>query len=209
MRWTGALTIGAVSMGLAGPVAADDPPAQPGVHSPPSIFGTLPIKVQPPDPGRPGATPTNPPLNGATLIDETYGDWTVACRVADGKTQCATSQAQGNRKTGEQVFAMQLRPPQAGVAEGTILMPFGLQLDAGAVLKLDGQDLGQGLRFSTCVPQGCLLPVRLPVVATDAIAKAATFTVSSLDLGNGAPVTFKISTNGFRAALDRTVQLTH
>jgi hypothetical protein len=41
-------------------------------------------------------------------------------------------------------------------------MPFGLNLDAGAALKLDGKDLGKGLRFSTCLPQVCLLPVSFP-----------------------------------------------
>lgn len=45
-------------------------------------------------------------------------------------------------------------------------MPFGLKLEAGAILKLDDKDLGQGVRFSTCVPQGCLLPVSFPSVAT-------------------------------------------
>jgi hypothetical protein len=35
-------------------------------------------------------------------------------------------------------------------------------------LKLDDKDLGRGLRFSTCVPQGCRVPAPLPTGATDA-----------------------------------------
>jgi invasion protein IalB len=38
-------------------------------------------------------------------------------------------------------------------------MPFGLNLDAGVLLKLDDKDIGKGSRFFTRVPRGCLLPV--------------------------------------------------
>ncbi len=147
------------------------------------------------------------PLNGATAINETYGDWTTACRVVESATRCVISQAQGHRQSGEQVFAIQLQAPRNGIAEGTIIMPFGLELDAGAVLKLDGKDLGQGLKFSTCVPQGCLLPVSLPSAAIEAAGKASVFTVSSLELKRGTPVTFTVSTNGFKAALERAARL--
>lgn len=86
-------------------------------------------------------------------------------------------------------------------------MPFGLKLEAGAILKLDDKDLGQGVRFSTCVPQGCLLPVSFPSVATDAMRKGKTLVVAALNLSNGQAVTFNVSLNGFAAALDRTIQL--
>lgn len=86
-------------------------------------------------------------------------------------------------------------------------MPFGLNLDAGAILKLDDEDLGKGLRFSTCVPQGCLLPVSFPTVATDAMRKAGKLTAASLNLSSGEAITFNVSLNGFGAALDRLVQL--
>ena len=68
------------------------------------------------------------------------------------------TQAQGNNQTGQRVYALELRPPQGGNTDGTILMPFGLNLEAGAVLKLDDKDLGKGLRFSTCLPAGCRTP---------------------------------------------------
>lgn len=145
--------------------------------------------------------------NGASSITETYGDWTVNCGIDNGVKLCALSQAQGNKETGRRTFAIELRTPKDGKTEGTILMPFGLKLDAGAVLKLDDKDLGKGLGFSTCVPEGCLLPVSFPTVATDAMKTAKTLTVASLNLGNGQAVTFNISLNGFAAALDRVAQL--
>ncbi|MDQ8730429.1 invasion associated locus B family protein [Bradyrhizobium sp. LHD-71] len=163
--------------------------------------GTQPQGVQQP------ATPSATLPNGASSINETYGDWTVDCRLAEGRKQCLLSQAQGNSQTGQRVYAIELRPPADGKTDGTILMPFGLNLDSGAILKLDDKDLGKGLRFSTCVPQGCLLPLSFPTVATDALRKGAKLVVASLNLSSGDAVTFNVSLNGFGAALDRMIQL--
>lgn len=145
--------------------------------------------------------------NGATSISESYEDWTVDCRIVDEQKRCLLSQSQGNNQTGQRIFAIEMNPPQGGKTEGRILMPFGVNLDSGAVLKLDGNDLGKGLRFSTCVPQGCLLPFSFPAVATDAMRKGSKLIVSSLNLSNGEPISFNISLAGFNAALDRMVQL--
>jgi invasion protein IalB len=182
------------------------------------------VFAQQPEPARPSAqglpprvapkvTVSQPPAaaaqlpNGAASITETYGDWTVDCRLNEGQKFCVISQAQGNGQTGQRTFAIELRAPKDGKAEGNILMPFGLKLDAGAILKLDDKDLGQGVRFSTCVPQGCLLPVSFPTVATDAMKKAKTLTVASLNLSSGEAVTFNISLNGFAAAIGRVSDL--
>jgi invasion protein IalB len=154
--------------------------------------------------------PTAPaPLlpNGATSINETYGDWIVDCRVVDGRRACLMSQAQGNNQTGQRMFAIELYTPKSGKTDGAVLMPFGLKLDSGAILKLDDKDFGQGIRYSTCLPQGCLMPVSFPSAATDAMKKATVLAVAALNLSTGEPVTFKISLNGFGAAFARIVAL--
>lgn len=145
--------------------------------------------------------------NGASSINETYGEWTVDCRIIDQQKQCALSHVQGNKETGQRRFAIELRPPKDGKTEGTVLMPFGLNLDAGALLKLDDKDLGKGVRFSTCVPQGCLLPVSFPAVATDTMRKGTKLVIASLNLSTNEPVTFNVSLSGFGAALTRATEL--
>jgi invasion protein IalB len=145
--------------------------------------------------------------NGASSISETYSEWTVNCRLVEAQKQCLLVHAQGNDQTGQRVFAVELRTPKDGKTEGTILMPFGLKLDSGAILKLDDKDLGQGLRFSTCLPQGCLVPVSLPTVATDAMKKAKTLTVASLNLNSGEVVAFNVPLEGFAAATARLAEL--
>jgi invasion protein IalB len=164
------------------------------------------VRAQAPSAQQPAAPAATLP-NGAAAINETYGDWTVDCRIVDRQKQCVLSQVQRNKDSGQRVFGIELRPLRDGKTEGTVVMPFGLNLDAGALLKLDDKDLGKGLRFSTCVPQGCLLPVSFTTVATDAMRKASKLVIASLSLSSNEPITFNVSLDGFSATLTRTTEL--
>ena len=198
----------------AAPDATRRPPAKPRVRTAtpkPATPGTA-TQAQTVAPSTPAATPvpSEPAAelpNGASSITESFGDWTVNCRIASGQKLCALSQAQGNKQTGQRAFAIELTTPRDGKTDGAILMPFGLKLDAGAVLKLDDKDLGRGLRFSTCVPDGCLLPVSFPAVATEAMKSATALVVTGVNLSNGQAVTFSVSLKGFPAALKRVTDL--
>lgn len=145
--------------------------------------------------------------NGATAINETFGDWTVDCRIVEGRKGCVMQQSQGNQQTGQRTFAVELRVPQTMRTEGLLLMPFGLNLDQGVKLKIDEQDLGQGVRFSTCVPTGCLAPISLPTVATEAMKKGTRLVVTAVTLSSGEAATFNVSLNGFAPALARLTEL--
>jgi invasion protein IalB len=174
-----------------------------GVAAVADVPGAGPAMAQ--QPAKPAATATLP--NGASAINETFGDWVVDCRLIDGQKSCALIQGQVNSQTRQRVFEIQLRPPKDGKADGTVLMPFGLKLDNGAVVTLDDKDLGQPLRFSTCLPQGCLLPVSFPAAAIDAMKKGKVLNIASLNLGNGEVVAFKVSLEGFPVALARITEL--
>ena len=143
---------------------------------------------------------------GATAISETYGDWIVKCLVDNNGTRlCTLGQTLLSKETSQQVFAIELLA-RDGKAEGNMLVPFGLKLDAGASLKLDGKDLEQA-RFSTCTAQGCLLPVSFSAGVTDTMSKATTLTVTMQNIGNGQAVVFNVPLDGFATALERTIQL--
>lgn len=142
---------------------------------------------------------------GASAISETYGDWIVKCLVDNGSRLCTLSQSQLSKETNQQVFAIELLP-RDGKTEGNMLVPFGLKLDAGAILKLDGKDLEQA-RFSTCTAQGCLLPVSFPMVVTETMSRAKILTVAVQNISNGQAIVVTVPLNGFAAALERTIQL--
>jgi invasion protein IalB len=183
--------------------AASAAPQRPAPRPPAKPVAQAPAAPSVSQPAGPAATLPN----GASAINETYGDWTVDCRIANGQRLCVLLQSQGNSQTGQRVFAIELRTPKDGRAEGTILLPFGMKLENGAVLRLDDKDLGQGLRFSTCLAQGCLLPISFPTVATDAMKAGKALTVAALNLSNNEPVSFNVSLTGFGAALDRIAQI--
>ncbi|MCD4512178.1 invasion associated locus B family protein [Brucella pseudogrignonensis] len=145
--------------------------------------------------------------NGASSINETYGDWTVNCAIADNQKRCGFSQEQGNSQTGQRLFAIDLQPPADGQTNGVLLLPFGLHLDDGVKLKLDEQNLGQGARFSTCLPAGCLVPVSFPAVATDAMKKGEKLIITATRNGGVDVATFTVSLNGFTTAMNRVAEL--
>ena len=158
--------------------------------------------------GQPAAvTPPAQLPNGASSVNETYGNWTINCRLIDGQKQCLLMQTQGNSQTKQRLFEIELQTPRDGKMDGTILMPFGLKLDSGALLTLDEKDFGPGLRFSTCVPQGCMLPVSWQTAAVDALKKAKTLIVASLNVDNGEVVAFNVSLDGFASAIARIEEL--
>lgn len=145
--------------------------------------------------------------NGATSINETFGDWIVDCRINEGVKQCILLQSQGNAQTRQRTFEIQLHAPKDGKTEGTVLMPFGLKLDSGAVLTLDDKDLGQPLRFSTCMPQGCLMPVSFPAATLESLKKGKVLQIAALSNSTGEVVPFKVSLEGFATGNARVIEL--
>ena len=92
------------------------------------------VRAQAPSVQQPAGPAATLP-NGASSINESYGDWTVDCRIVERRKRCALSQAQGNKETGQRVFAIELQPPGGGKTDGTILMPFGLNLVCRLLLE--------------------------------------------------------------------------
>lgn len=146
--------------------------------------------------------------NGASSITESFGDWTVNCTIQNNQKFCAMSQVQGNNQTGQQFFAIELREPADGITNGVLVLPFGLDIQTPVTLKIDDQDLGQGARFNTCLPTGCIVPVAFPTIATDALKRGTTLLVAAKSASSaGEPGEFKVSLTGFTAATNRVEQL--
>lgn len=142
---------------------------------------------------------------GAQSLSETFEDWQVACAMPQGVKSCAVGQQQADAKTRQRLLSVEIRPKGAG-AEGVLLMPFGLALDKGVTLKAGEADLGPALRFSTCLPQGCIVPLALDAKALGLLRKAPALTLSAF-ADNGQKVAFPVSLKGFPAALDRAAAL--
>ncbi|KKB11479.1 hypothetical protein VE25_12580 [Devosia geojensis] len=146
--------------------------------------------------------------NGASSITETFNDWTVNCAVQNDRKICATSQAQGNRQTGQQVFAIELYASQDGASNGILILPFGLDIQTPVALRVGEQALGSGAEFTTCMPGGCIVPIAFPQAELDVLKRGATLTVTARSASAGSePAEFVVSLSGFTAAIDRVDQL--
>ncbi len=140
--------------------------------------------------------------NGASTLTETYQDWSVSCQSVKEQTNCVMSQMQSSPETRQRVLTVELRNV-SGKADGVIVMPFGLDLSRGATAKV-GETALSPLRFSTCLPQGCLAPVTWD---NKMFKSAENLDLTATALSPSQPVAFKISLKGFSAAFDRITTL--
>lgn len=154
----------------------------------------------------PAAAPAGPAQwpAGARSVSESYGDWTMNCTREDNRTDCVIIQSQGDRRTGKRLFSVELKVPKDGRTEGLILMPFGLQIEPGVTFKLDDRALGKGAPFSYCVADGCLVPISLPTLATDAMKTAQNLTVTANKPDSKEPTVITVPLSGFAAAFARS-----
>lgn len=137
---------------------------------------------------------------GASALQETYQDWSLSCQ-RQPQASCAISQQQV-QQSGQRVLAIELRRSGDGGLTGSLVLPFGLSLDAGVALQVDEAAPQTPLRFSTCLPAGCLVPIIFDA-ETMSVLKGGTalkIKVQSLDEKD---ITLPISLKGLAAAIDR------
>ncbi len=145
---------------------------------------------------------------GATSLNETHGDWTVACTTPERNVRCAVSQVQINNENRQRVLSVELTATEGGnTASGTLVMPFGLALDEGVALSIDEGEPLVALRFSTCLPAGCLVPLTFDQNAIAAMRTGTALKSKAVANGSGQEVNFSISLSGFTSALARAAEL--
>ena len=145
---------------------------------------------------------------GASSLVETYEDWGVICRAPGDLTSCLARQVQSNNQTKQVVLTAEIAKLPDGKFAGALMLPLGLSLAQGAQLKLADTPLGSARPFSTCLPQGCLVPLD---ITDDVIAKlkaGSAITVAVTTAAPAQPLTFTVSLKGLSGALNRVNELT-
>jgi len=143
---------------------------------------------------------------GASSVQETYDDWRASCVQQDGAKHCAFSQQQIDNQSRQRILAIELGAPAVDKVEGTLVLPFGLALDRGVVLQVDDGAPGPVLRFRTCLPAGCVVPLSFDAKLVAAARKGTAIKLKAIADG-GKEVSMSISLKGFGPALDRTTAL--
>ena len=199
----------------ASPRAQDAEPEAPAASDAPAKAKPKP-KPKPPAPkpaAKPAAAAAAPAAShapwptGASMVTESYGDWTMTCTRPNDKVTCIVAQSQGDSQTGRRKFCVELQAPNDGRSEGFVLMPFGLSIEAGVTFKLDEQVLGKGAPYTMCVSDGCLVSIGFPTVALDGMRNAKKLFVTGQKASGSEPATITVPLEGFPQALDRAVAL--
>jgi invasion protein IalB len=142
--------------------------------------------------------------NGASSLQETYQDWSLACQGTP-QTICTVSQQQ-TQQNGQRVMAIELKRNGDGTLAGNLILPFGLALDAGVVLQIDDAAPQKPLRYSTCLPIGCLVPINVDAKTVAALKTSAALKVKVQGMDTKEAV-LPISLKGLAAAVDRLAAL--
>lgn len=137
---------------------------------------------------------------GASSLQETYQDWSLVCQSAPQKV-CVISQQQV-QQSGQRVLAIELLSNGDGALSGNLVLPFGLMLDAGAVLQIDDAAPQEARRFFTCLPAGCLVRLDFDAEALAALRAGTTLQVK-VQSAEGQEVVVPVSLMGLGAAIDR------
>jgi len=146
---------------------------------------------------------------GASAVTETHGDWTVRCQVRqpEGRVACLVQQEQVDNQSRQRLMAVEVVPSADGLL-GTLILPFGLNLDQGVSLSVDdGQPLPT-LRFRTCLPAGCMVALNFAADMVAALQGGTALKVAAIADG-GAPTPFSVSLTGFASALARAKELSN
>lgn len=138
-----------------------------------------------------------------SALTETYEDWTVSCGRGDDGRHCMFSQQQA-RQDGQRVLGIELAPAAEGSLRGTLVMPFGLQLDKGVTFAVDDMATGKPSAFKTCLPVGCIVPLIFTAATAKALRTGRVLKLAAVASRNGKDVAFSVSLKGFGTAFDRT-----
>jgi invasion protein IalB len=167
----------------------------------------------PPTGGAAGA-----PQGGArpNIQQETHGDWQVRCgdvpagpATGDAppphRKMCVMSQEQTDGDSKQRVMAVEMIPDGQEI-QATFILPFGLSLQKGVNLQIDNGRASGVLPFRTCLPIGCILPIRFdPKLAGD-LRKGSKLNVTvTTDAGEEVKLAFSLS--GFTKAIGRASEL--
>ncbi|MEO9337800.1 invasion associated locus B family protein [Mesorhizobium sp. SB112] len=144
---------------------------------------------------------------GASSLKESYQDWQVSCAAQGVDKRCVMSQQQADPKTRQRVLAIELSADASGKANGAVVLPFGLALDAGVSITVDEAADAISLRFRTCLPVGCVVALELKENLVAAMRNGTSLQITATPSENDQPVSFSVSLKGFSSALDRTLAL--
>jgi invasion protein IalB len=139
---------------------------------------------------------------------EDYRDWRVACFVVPERTECTLQQHLVDERRHQNVLDIELGAPDEGMLGGTLVLPLGIAIDRETSLQVDDSADRRVVNIQTCLPVGCVARLAFDRDFMASLRRGAKLKVAGFAAsGDGIPVTFTISLDGFPQALDRSLAL--
>jgi invasion protein IalB len=165
----------------------------------------------------PGGAAGNPGQgDNPNIQQETHGEWQVRCgnvptgpasegKPAPQRKMCVMSQEQTDDKSKQRVMAVEMIPDGQEI-QATFILPFGLSLQKGVNLQVDNGTASGALPFRTCLPIGCILPIRFDQKLAADLRKGSKLNVTvTTDRGEEVKLAFSLS--GFTKAIGRAGEM--
>jgi invasion protein IalB len=173
---------------------------------PAALAQEQPAPEKPSAPAEP-APPMTVLSGGASALTETHGDWAVNCQVVANTKVCALAHQQFDQAKNQRLLAIELSSRTGEEANGTIALPFGLELSAGITLSVEEKPAQTKMAFKTCFAVGCLVPVSWEKTFVDRLKANKTLKISAVASDTQQPVNFTVSMRGFSSAIARAAEL--
>jgi invasion protein IalB len=106
-------------------------------------------------------------------------------------------------KKRQRVLAVELQASSDSTMTGMLVLPFGLLLDKGVTLQIDDEAALAPLRFRTCLPAGCLVPLSFDRDRVSALGKGTVLKLKATAAETNQELVLTVSLKGFAAVLDR------
>ncbi len=140
-------------------------------------------------------------------LEEAHGDWLVRCFGEGDERRCDIAQQQHQRETNKMVLAVELEAGADGILAGAMIVPFGLRLPDGVVMQVDERPASRPIPFATCLPVGCLVPLRFTAKGVEVLRAGQALKLNAITHEGGNQVGLTISLRGISAALNRLGEL--
>ena len=137
-----------------------------------------------------------------TMQEEVFSDWKVSCGKDSARSTCVLSTIADGGTDWPRMEVVELQSGPDGL-NGFLLFPFGLALNNGATLAVDGGSVSDPIRFRTCLPQGCILPLVLEAREVDIWRRGEVLNAYVVTLAGDRVLNFTVSLDGFSEAFDR------
>lgn len=135
---------------------------------------------------------------------EVASAWAVKCDKSGGHKQCSMVQELRIKKDNQLVLQVEIRPDGTHAATGVMTLPFGVSVTDGVSFQVDsGPDIR--VPFSTCLPQGCLVPLRLGDSLLSALQRGKTLKLTT-SVPDSGTVSFEVTLEGFREGYSRMLE---